>query len=345
VERFEDVFSLVWTCLQWRSIINTGASVVEGLYGLKRVTYVDGKARQISKRQRALSILLMIVLPRLMDHLRDLATQLNRQTWSSLTSEAANYEPATNSTTPPFTVSSFQNNPTRFLRSATERLTHAALQTAVRGFAVTFPYVELAGDLTTLAYKLLYVCRRSEHHHPVFALLDMTLVKARHVNTADTLPTGPADSTSTAVSIPTSNVPNAVVANWPVTVVLMLILAVRTAEYLQSQRASLSASSLSRRLSTPAPLPAVPKPAPVGRGCVIPPIDASLCALCNRKRTNPCASTSGYVLCYMCLLPYVREHKSCPVTGLPCTELGIIRLYEEEEESGNRAVSPPDLSV
>jgi hypothetical protein len=75
VERFEDVFSLVWTCLQWRSIVNTGASVVEGIYGLKRVSYIDGTARDISKRQKALSILLMIVLPRLMDHLRELVLQ------------------------------------------------------------------------------------------------------------------------------------------------------------------------------------------------------------------------------------------------------------------------------
>jgi hypothetical protein len=136
------------------------------------------------------------------------------------------------------------------------------------------------------------------------------------------------------------------VANWPVTVVLMLILAVRTTEYLHSHSAQLSAGSLSSRLAQPAPLPAVPKPAPVGKGCVIPPLDASLCALCNKKRTNPCASTSGYVLCYMCLLPYVREHRSCPVTGLPCTELGIIRLYEEEEEeNGNRTATTPDLSL
>ena len=56
--------------------------------------------------------------------------------------------------------------------------------------------------------------------------------------------------------------------------------------------------------------------------------DSSLCPLCRRKRVEPTASTSGYVFCHSCLVPFVKEYGTCPVTGVDCPESRTLRLYE-----------------
>jgi len=53
------------------------------------------------------------------------------------------------------------------------------------------------------------------------------------------------------------------------------------------------------------------------------------CPICKEPRINPTASTSGYVFCYKCLVSHIR-HKGdyCPVTGMPCRENKVVRLFE-----------------
>lgn len=58
-------------------------------------------------------------------------------------------------------------------------------------------------------------------------------------------------------------------------------------------------------------------------------IDPSLCPLCEEERINPVASTSGYVYCYKCIIMSIRNNgKKCPITGMPCTESQLVRIYE-----------------
>ena len=53
------------------------------------------------------------------------------------------------------------------------------------------------------------------------------------------------------------------------------------------------------------------------------------CPICKEPRINPTASTSGYVFCYKCLVLHLRQNGSyCPVTGMPCGEEKVVRLYE-----------------
>lgn len=117
-------------------------------------------------------------------------------------------------------------------------------------------------------------------------------------------------------------------------VVLAIIIAMRSLEWLHNYSSSNVGETLSSRLAIPVPLPPAPKSAKIGKGCILPPTDDTLCALCNKPRSNPCASSSGYVFCYMCLVTYLREgkhHQRCPITALPCREQDIIRLYEATE--------------
>ena len=51
-----------------------------------------------------------------------------------------------------------------------------------------------------------------------------------------------------------------------------------------------------------------------------------LCSLCRRSRRNPAATSSGIVYCYACIVPYVRQHRRDPITGISCVESEIRRL-------------------
>mgnify|MGYP000026470445 CR=1 FL=1 len=57
------------------------------------------------------------------------------------------------------------------------------------------------------------------------------------------------------------------------------------------------------------------------------------CPICKEKRVNPAASPSGYVFCHRCLVSYVQKYGKCPVTGVPCTETNIVRLFEPFHET------------
>jgi len=58
-------------------------------------------------------------------------------------------------------------------------------------------------------------------------------------------------------------------------------------------------------------------------------IDKWSCPICKEPRINPTASTSGYVFCYKCLVSHIRQKgEYCPVTGRPCRENKVVRLYE-----------------
>ena len=77
-------------------------------------------------------------------------------------------------------------------------------------------------------------------------------------------------------------------------------------------------------------LPIPPPPMPP---CVLNGADARLdkhsCPICREPRINPTAATSGYVFCYKCLISHLRRQgEFCPVTGMPCPEDRVFRLYE-----------------
>jgi hypothetical protein len=308
---FENLYTAVAACVELNNLFTRSASIIEGVYGLQRVTNSgdDALSKQyavpIGRKQKVLSVLLSIVLPRVMAILRTKATEINHRRNSR--GNSANQQPG------------------RSIVAGSSWPVDAAqvVNWSEWGFAAVFPYIELGYDLSTVVYQLLYMTGRSVHHHPVFALLGMSLVRKRNIAGAEGSVGGGSVTGSPAGNASTS------APSWPVALVLALILAARTAEYLHRNNDELAGAHLSGRLAGEVLLPPAPEAAPVGRGCVVPPLDSSLCALCNRKRTNPCASTSGYVLCYMCLLPFVREYHKCPVTGLACGELDIIRLYEE----------------
>ena len=58
-------------------------------------------------------------------------------------------------------------------------------------------------------------------------------------------------------------------------------------------------------------------------------VDKWSCPICKEPRINPTASTSGYVYCYKCLVSHIRNvGEYCPMTGMPCWEDRVVRLFE-----------------
>lgn len=83
----------------------------------------------------------------------------------------------------------------------------------------------------------------------------------------------------------------------------------------------------------------------------LPPKDKSLCPLCRQRRILPTASTSGFVFCFDCLLQHLRRgrggaHATCPITGRPCPESRMVRLYEPAAaaEATSTAASSPSVT-
>ena len=78
------------------------------------------------------------------------------------------------------------------------------------------------------------------------------------------------------------------------------------------------------------PPPALGPPSGTNAGASLRPLPPSphMCPLCLSPRTNAaCLTTSGLVFCYACILPHVRTHKRCPVTGAWAEERHVRRLY------------------
>lgn len=55
-----------------------------------------------------------------------------------------------------------------------------------------------------------------------------------------------------------------------------------------------------------------------------------LCPICKKAfRTRTAIATSGYIFCYLCILPVIQRYGKCPMTNYPATEDDLIRLYEQ----------------
>ncbi|KAL3270506.1 hypothetical protein HHI36_021046 [Cryptolaemus montrouzieri] len=55
------------------------------------------------------------------------------------------------------------------------------------------------------------------------------------------------------------------------------------------------------------------------------------CPICRQYWKLPVVlPVSGYVFCFSCILKYLKEYQSCPVTKLPAKPLDIVRLFDGE---------------
>lgn len=112
------------------------------------------------------------------------------------------------------------------------------------------------------------------------------------------------------------------------TIVILSLVAFKALEWTYRERETLGAGSGRPLSQAPAPPEA---PLPAAEGCGVP-VSKELCCLCSRPRVNAATTGSGYLCCYGCLLPFVRENGCCPVTREPARAEDVIRVYEGGEE-------------
>eukprot|EP01031_Cornospumella_fuschlensis_P026213 gene26213-31667_t len=250
---------------------------IESLYGLARTASTPTK--QLTLTQKTVSFAYVCIMPKLIAYLKALKERYRNELEGD--------------------QSSGNDWKRRLFR-------YSALALSGLGDLIAF-----ADTTLVMIFRLLYVANLSPYHHPLFALLQMTLVKKRHLEKLASPNTTVASNTT----------------NWTMSAIIMIIYAIKAAEFFTNN--DLSEYYIASKLAPPTPVLPAPPPPKVARGGVIPPQDPTLCPLCLNKYIHPVASSSGYVYCYLCILEYVREKGTCPITAMPCKEADLIRIYED----------------
>jgi hypothetical protein len=219
-------------------------------------------------------------------------------------------------------------------------------------FCDFYPYLKAFYKLSVFCSKCSYLLGFTTHIHPVLAVLGITLVKKNEeIGSSQIAETGNSIQKTLVGNKNPLHSFNALSTEAKSLLVITALISVRVADLLlRSERPGSTAWSgntifnFFRGSNRPDPsgdaenggqggnnIPTPPKALKPGRGCLIPP-NSKTCSICRKKQINPCAASSGYVFCYLCLLNFVRDSPVCPVAGIPCTESDILRIYEDNND-------------
>lgn len=323
-ESFEEWYLVCMSVVQYRCLSSHQSSFMEHCYGLRRrnLGVAEGidQSREsmelyLSSFQKLCSVAYITMVPYFIKTLKDYAAS----TYLASDRISARQSIRASAMGPHHSMSSTNGSHlttfTRYLSSFAERMTSWMRYLLNR----SLPYAELALDLSRVAYQFLYLTKQSQYHDTIFALLHMRLEKSGRSSVVDVDASGGDSTTSVPAGRGISSMH----------IIMAIIISLRVTEYVHNytQSPEHQSQSLSARLAEPVKLPSVPARPPSAQGCLNPPRDHSLCVLCNERRRDPCACSSGYVFCYLCILQYVREHGRCPITAMPCKEEEIIKLY------------------
>lgn len=174
---FDDLFFWIQFAADSSSLFSQRAGqFVERLYGLERVSTAYSTAPSegnpgistLSVPQRLWSLVFFLIIPKLCQYLEELSHLLQQ----------FDQENASENNAAPSTASHFL---WRFTRLLYERFCCLAKQ-ALHGFVRILPYLQGGAQILVLGFRLMYVLGLSPYHHPIFALLQMKLMKSRHVD-------------------------------------------------------------------------------------------------------------------------------------------------------------------
>lgn len=189
-----------------------------------------------------------------------------------------------------------------------------------RLFLAVYPYLHMTHEGTILAYQLLYLMGKSTFFSPSSHLLGMVV---RRVTAADSQ-TPRSSVSSKHVDQATKGIQK--LALWGGSSVILLGWFLRWRQHTQQLRNDNRTGA--NRLP---PFPQAPKLSLDPSQRIKLQSDPRCCPLCQQPRIHPSATPSGFVFCNRCLTLYVRQHGTCPLTGKPCPEDKIIRLYEAHD--------------
>lgn len=312
-DQFENFYSIISAYIQWKFLFsNTTSSLFEGLHGFQRVnTSETNKVTNISDRLKLLSFAYLIILPRLIEFLRDFFKNIRENI------RTRNNETFQHQQNIPRSINTFRNHINIIIRTL-----KICGSFTLKVLAEAFPYMEAVGNFSCSWFKLFYLLNATPYHHPLFALLNMQLRKVKPPTSSSTSG-NPTPRTSPANQKHSG-------LNWQIGAVVGVIVAVRVTEWFLNESGNQASNHLSQRLAEPIPIPPPPQPPKISNSVDHGQSEETFCPVCKETIKNPCAIRSGYVFCYLCILPIVRDSKKCPITGHFCRELDIIRLYESD---------------
>ena len=187
-------------------------------------------------------------------------------------------------------------------------------------FLQIYPFLRMSQHGTVLAYQLLYLTGKSKYFHPLSHLLGIAVRRLTHADIAEQ----PPDPTQTNQQFQKWTTIMRRVAFWALTSTAL----VGWWHQFQQQMRRQERQHQPATLIPPPPMPISLKLNPRDR--IRTPKSSEVCPLCQQPWIAPSVAPCGYVFCHKCLVLYVREHGTCPLTGTPCKEQDLIRIYEPQ---------------
>lgn len=172
-----------------------------------------------------------------------------------------------------------------------------------------YPIVHAVSNGFGLFYQLLYAFKRSSFASPSLAAAGLRLLRTPPASAQDIANVAPEAGQGFWSKLFTG-------AKYAM---IGTFVAIKVLEWYYSSEVQQQTSAKPRQLPPP------PPPVLVGRS------GGGICRICNEKRKNPAASSSGLVFCYTCLFRYVQDNQECPVTRLPCSVKQIRKLHLNEQ--------------
>ncbi|KAI2513909.1 Pex2 / Pex12 amino terminal region [Fragilaria crotonensis] len=189
-------------------------------------------------------------------------------------------------------------------------------------FLKMYPYLRMTQNGTVLAYQFLYLLGKSVYFHPLSHLLRIAVRRLTHDDIVSQIPDPSPSPMNRALEKWIPSIRRA--AFWVLSSTAMMGWFHQLLQHIRQEE---------QQHQIPALTPPPPPPPPFKldpRHRIRIPDSSGVCPLCQQPWIAPSASRSGFVFCHKCLVLYVREHKTCPLTGMPCTEQDITRIYEPQ---------------
>lgn len=326
----DEAYLLLALVLEGTSLASADGTFAEGLYALRRAP--AHRKGSLSRRQRAVCLLWLCVLPYLRDKMA--ASAARRRQAADLEAFGLDGVLQRDDDGVALDAAAAAANAEGEEDALTaERRRDASLppwrRSAERLSAAAFPWVHASLEAASLGCMLAYLLGATEYFSPAMAAAG---VVPRRVSAAQVAASDAAQRTARAAAVARAAKRGAAAAA-----------GVRAAHWLaDSARVALVGGVLgfkvlewwytsaeerlnaSKALAPPPPPPAM-RPAHGGVGL---PKKPTHCPLCLKPRQNPAlAAPSGYAFCYPCLYRYVTDHARCPVTLAPMTHDDIRKLF------------------
>ncbi|KAJ2082072.1 ubiquitin-protein ligase peroxin 12 [Coemansia sp. RSA 988] len=314
----EELYAAVMLLVERHYLRNYGGSFTEHFYGMKRVrTGKLGGADRMTRGDVWGSLAFLVGLPMVKSRLDQLYERESGGEAARLLGDA-------------FTRRSDvqARGEAESMTSARQRLQTLKL-VARRLFRQYYPHANFVYHMATMLYYVAYMFDRTGYSSPWLHILGL---QVRRMSAADYRAMDARGPTTSSLTAP----PNGSVLRATRNLVarflfggldflkVLLPLSIFFYRFLEWWYRS----DFHKRIQQ-TPVPPPPQPLRPHVDGIAAPEDQSLCAICEKPRTNPAMAPSGYVFCYPCIHRHISDNRRCPITLARAWPEDIRKLYAD----------------